>query len=112
MTENINEAARAMGRKGGASRSDAKRKAAALNAQKARRALASKERYAAVCEAVGATPDWNVEKPRRTLHTIVAPTNYRPKPQPAPADELSQEATPNDFTVEVWPPSRKPRALA
>jgi hypothetical protein len=69
------------GRRGGQSRSDAKRKASIANAAKARAALVAKALKDA--EVPASTP--------RQVVVVVAPSNHKPKQEPAPIfDELSQ----------------------
>ena len=96
----ITSAASAMGKKGGQSKSIAKQRASRANLARANAAKRT-ARYSAICKAVGATPEWNVEKPERPRIIVVpAPTNHRPpKPKPtAVPDEMAQEAS-DDFTL-------------
>jgi hypothetical protein len=112
----ITSAASAMGKKGGQSKSIAKQRASRANLARANAAKRT-SRYSAICKAVGATPEWNVEKsrmteaelrevcekyaPARHVIAVPAPSNRRPpKPQPATVpDEMAQEMTSDDFTL-------------
>ena len=96
MTDSINEAARAMGKRGGASKSIAKRQASAANL-----AIARAARRAHKPQPVTITLNRKATLTEAELREICekyAPSNS-PKPQPtAVPDEMAQEENSDDFT--------------